>query len=161
MPCAAWNAHAAAILEKVFSIRADHRPWAGLVQQRVQIVATHDLTLVVRLHSAVEALEVSGFAHSGLNSSRKLAATLRVEPFSCSQRYIPSAKTFPQRRSSKDRSEAHAARQDPRYRNGGQLQRTHISANGAASPIDSVALPICSMRQRPSRPSAKATRPSP
>ena len=29
-------------------MRADQRPWAGLVQQTVQIVASHDITLVVQ-----------------------------------------------------------------------------------------------------------------
>ena len=48
VPRAAPSGHAAATPEKIFSIRADQRPRAGLVQPTVQIVASHDLTLVVR-----------------------------------------------------------------------------------------------------------------
>ena len=35
------------VLEKIFSMQADQASWAGFVQLTVQIVASHDPTLVV------------------------------------------------------------------------------------------------------------------
>ena len=54
LPRAAPSGHAAAILENVFSIRAEQRPRAGLVQQTVQIVASHDLTFVGLCHATLK-----------------------------------------------------------------------------------------------------------
>jgi hypothetical protein len=47
---AAVEPSTAAILEKILSVEIGQCPRAGLVQQTVQIVAAHDLTLIVMHH---------------------------------------------------------------------------------------------------------------